>query len=133
VLIEAFLEVLGFLSNRQEYHWTSPGRFDVKVSSGSELHSRGLQGLIKDKASGRKTAITEALANVGGILDAIYFTLGERDVLLVCDCPDYASVAALGLAASASGMVRTKITPLLTVEEVDQTIAKGVNYRPPGT
>jgi uncharacterized protein with GYD domain len=95
--------------------------------------AEGLRGLIKDKASGRKTAITHALANVGGKLDAIYFTLGERDVLLVCDCPDYPSVASLGLAASASGMVRTKITPLLTVEELDQTIAKGVNYQPPGT
>ena len=95
--------------------------------------AEGLQGLIKDKASGRKAAITQALANVGGKLDAIYFTLGERDALLVCDCPDYASVASVGLAASASGMVRTKITPLLTVEELDQTIAKGVNYRAPGT
>ncbi len=28
--------------------------------------------------------------------------------------------------------VRTKITPLLTVEELDETIAKGVNYRTPG-
>ena len=53
-------------------------------------------------------------------------------MLLLCECPDYASVAALGLAASASGVVRTKTTPLLTVEELDQTIARGVNYRPPG-
>jgi uncharacterized protein with GYD domain len=94
--------------------------------------AEGLQGLIKDKASGRKTAITQALATVGGKLDSIYFTLGERNVLIICDCLDYASVASVGLAASASGMVRTKITPLLTVEELDQTIAKGVNYRPPG-
>ena len=94
--------------------------------------AEGLQGLIKDKASGRKTAITQALATVGGKLDSLYFSLGERDVLLVCDCPDYASVASVGLTASASGMVRTKITPLLTVEELDQTIAKGVHYRPPG-
>ena len=49
--------------------------------------------------------------------------MGEREVLLACECPDYASVAALGLAASASGVVRTKITPLLTVEELDDTIA----------
>jgi hypothetical protein len=66
-------------------------------------------------------------------LEAVYFTLGERDVLVLCECPDNASAASLGLAASASGLVRTKITPLLTVEELDQTIAKGVNYRPPGT
>ena len=103
-------------------------KFLVEASYTAE----GLKGLIKDKASGRKAVVAQALADLGGKLEGIYFTMGERDVLLVCDCPDYASVAALGLAA-ASGIVRTKITPLLTVEELDDTIAKGVNYRPPGT
>jgi uncharacterized protein with GYD domain len=94
--------------------------------------AEGLKGLIKDKASGRKAAVMQALADLGGKLEAIYFTLGERDVLVLCECPDNASVASLGLAASASGLVRTKITPLLTVEELDQTIAKGADCRPPG-
>jgi uncharacterized protein with GYD domain len=103
-------------------------KFLVEASYTAE----GLQGLIKDTASGRKAAVEQALAALGGKLDAIYFTLGERDVLVLCDCPDNASVASLGLAASASGLVRTKITPLLTVAELDETIAKGVIYRPPG-
>jgi hypothetical protein len=60
----------------------------------------------------------QSLANLGGKLEAIYFTLGERDVLVLCACPDNASVASLGLAASASGLVRTKITPLLTGRRV---------------
>ena len=94
--------------------------------------AEGLQGLIKDKASGRKAAVVQALADVGGKLEAIYFAMGERDVLVICECPDNASAATLGLAASASGLVRTKVTPLLTVEELDQTIAKGVKYRPTG-
>jgi hypothetical protein len=33
---------------------------------------------------------------------------------------------------SASGLVRTKTTPLLTVEEVDKALAKSINYRAPG-
>jgi len=81
---------------------------------------------------GTGRAVEQALADLGGKLEAVYFTLGERDVLVLCDCPDIASVASLGLAASASGLVRTKITPLLTVEELDHTIAKGIAYRPPG-
>jgi uncharacterized protein with GYD domain len=88
--------------------------------------AEGLKGLIKDKASGRKAAVAQALADLGGNLDGIYFTVGERDVLLLCECPDLASVAALGLAASASGVVRTKITPLLTVEELDEARARQV-------
>ena len=43
----------------------------------------GLKGLIKDKASGRKAAVVQALADLGGKLEAIYFTLGERDVRIV--------------------------------------------------
>jgi hypothetical protein len=57
--------------------------------------AEGLKGLIKDKASGRKAAVAKALADLGGKLEAIYFTLGERDVLLLCECPDNASVASL--------------------------------------
>ena len=103
-------------------------KFLVEASYTAE----GLKGLIKDTASGRKAAVEQALTALGGKLDAIYFTLGERDVLVLCECPDNASAASLGLAASSSGLVRTKITPLLTVTELDETIAKGVAYRPPG-
>jgi uncharacterized protein with GYD domain len=93
----------------------------------------GLKGLAKDKAAGRKKAIEQALAAVGGKLEAIYFAFGEADIFLVCDCPDNTSAAALSLAASTSGLVRTKTTALLTIEEVDQALAKSVSYRAPGT
>jgi uncharacterized protein with GYD domain len=46
--------------------------------------------------------------------------------------PDNASVTALGIAASATGLVHTRTTALLTVEEVDQALAKSINYRAPG-
>jgi uncharacterized protein with GYD domain len=46
--------------------------------------------------------------------------------------PDVASAAAISLAASASGLVRTKTTQLMTAEEVDSALAKAVKYRPPG-
>jgi|SRR5579871_174611 uncharacterized protein with GYD domain len=104
-------------------------KFLVEASYSAE----GLKGLIKDKAAGRRAAIAQALSDLGGKLEAIYFTLGDRDVLILCDCPDNASAASLGMAASASGMVRTKITALLTVEELDQTLSKGISYKAPGT
>jgi uncharacterized protein with GYD domain len=46
--------------------------------------------------------------------------------------PDNASVAALGIAASATGLVRTRSTALMTVEEVDRALEKTINYRAPG-
>lgn len=94
--------------------------------------AEGLRGLAKDKASGRKQAIEAALSGLGGKLESIYFAFGAADVYVVCECPDSVSAAALSLATSASGLVRTTTVPLLTVEETDQALAKKINYRAPG-
>ena len=93
--------------------------------------AEGYKGLAKDRASGRKAAITQAIEKLGGKLDAIYFCLGENDVILIADLPDHLSAAALGSAACASGMVRTKTTVLLTVDEADEALSKTVAYRAP--
>ncbi len=71
--------------------------------------AEGLKGLTKDKAAKRKQAIEQALATVGGKLDAIYWALGEDDAYVICDCPDNVSVAALALATSASGLETVRI------------------------
>ena len=94
--------------------------------------AEGYKGLAKDKASGRKAAITQAVKTLGGKLDSMYFCLGERDVILIVDMPDNVSVAALSSAACASGMARTKTTVLLTVEEADAALIKPTGYRAPG-
>ena len=94
--------------------------------------SKGLRGLAQDKASGRKAAVEAALRELGGKLESIHFAFGAADVYLVCECPDNVSAAALSLAASSSGLVRTKTIPLLTVEETDRALAKKSSYRAPG-
>jgi uncharacterized protein with GYD domain len=94
--------------------------------------AEGHKGLAKDKPSGRKAAIAQAVKKLGGKLDAIYFCLGENDVILIADLPDHISAAALSSAACASGTVRTKTTILLTVDEADEAISKTVSYRAPG-
>lgn len=94
--------------------------------------AEGFTGVIKDKASGRKAAIEKALASVGAKLDAIYFTFGNHDVVLVVDAPDNVTVMSVGLSACSTGLARTSTTPLLTVEEADQAIKKSVQYRGPG-
>jgi len=94
--------------------------------------AEGLRGLAKDKASGRKAAIDAALSVLGGKLEAVYFAFGASDAFVICDCPDNVTAAALSLATSASGLVRTRTVPLLTVEETDQALSKKINYRPPG-
>ena len=94
--------------------------------------SEGLRGLQKDKASGRRDAIAKALESVGGRLEALYFTLGEYDDVLIIDAPDIESIAAFCVQVDASGLLRTRTTALLTVEETDRALAKTVAYRAPG-
>jgi uncharacterized protein with GYD domain len=94
--------------------------------------AEGLRGLQKDKASGRREAVASALEALGGKLESMHYTLGEYDVIVVADVPDQSSITAFSVAVSASGLVRTKTTPLLTVEETDQALQKEVSYRPPG-
>jgi hypothetical protein len=47
-------------------------------------------------------------------------------VIVIAELPDNIA-SSLSLAVSASGRVRTKTTPLLTVEEVDKALAKNIN------
>ena len=93
----------------------------------------GLRGLHKDKASGRRQAVVKAVESLEGKLEAFYFAMGERDVVAIVEVPDVVSVAALSLAASASGLVRVKTTALLGVEEIDRALAKKLTYQGPGS
>ena len=94
--------------------------------------AEGLRGLQKDKASGRKQAVTKVVESLEGKVEAMYFALGEHDVVIIADLPDTISAAALSLGVSATGLVRTKSTALLTAEETDRALAKKISYRGPG-
>jgi uncharacterized protein with GYD domain len=93
--------------------------------------AEGLRGLQREKASGRRDAVKRAVEALGGKVENMYFSLGDYDVLLTIDVPDIVAGAALAVAVSASGLVRTRTTPLLTVEETDRALSMTVEYRPP--
>ena len=95
--------------------------------------SDGIKGLVKDGGSGRRNAVEQTLKSMGGKLDAFYFVFGDTDAFVIADLPDNASAAAISLATSAAGLVRTRTTVLLTPEEMDAATKKSVQYRPPGT
>ena len=95
--------------------------------------AEGLQGLKKDKATGRAQAVKKLIEGVEGKLEAVYFAMGEHDVVMIVDVPDLVTAAALSFTVSASGLVRTKSTALLTVEETDRALSKKIDYRAPGT
>ena len=95
--------------------------------------AKGLKGLQKDKASGRKDAVTKALASLGGKLECIYFAFGTDDVVVIFELPDNVAAARLAIAVGASGLIRPRTTPLLTVEGADQALgAPDIGFRAPG-
>jgi uncharacterized protein with GYD domain len=94
--------------------------------------AEGLRALHKDKASGRKQAVVKAVESLEGKVEAFYFSLGKHDVVSIVELPDAVSAAAIAVAASASGLVRTRTTALLSVEEADRALTKKVNFRAPG-
>ena len=52
--------------------------------------------------------------------------------MLIVDLPDNIAAAGLSMTVAASGMVRGRITPLLTVEEADRSLGVKIGYRAPG-
>lgn len=94
--------------------------------------TEGLQGLKKDKASGRKAAVAAALKAAGGKLEAMYFTFGADDVVLIADLPGNVAAAAVTATTRATGAVQIRTTPLLTIDEMDEALGQESKYRAPG-
>ena len=92
----------------------------------------GLKGVLKEGGSSRRSAVEKMFASVGGKVEAFYYAFGDTDVFLIADLPDNVSAAALSLTVNATGAVTTKVTVLLTAEEIDIAAKKAVSYRAPG-
>jgi len=93
----------------------------------------GIKGLQKDKASGRHTAVRQLVESVGGKLECMYYALGEDDVVIIADMPDNVAASTLSLTVSAGGLVHTRTTALLTIEETDKALTATAKYRGPGS
>jgi uncharacterized protein with GYD domain len=94
--------------------------------------TQGIQGLVRDSASGRRADVQSAVKALGGKVEAFYYAFGDDDVVIILDLPDNATAAAVGLTTSGTGAVKVRTTPLRTVEEVDQALEITMQYRPPG-
>ena len=92
----------------------------------------GLQGLLKEGAKSRVKALTESVESVGGKLEAMYWSFGDEDVVLLADLPDNSAAAALSTRVAAAGVAGVSTTVLLSAAEVDKARKMKATYRPPG-
>ena len=91
-----------------------------------------MKGLLKEGGSGRRRAVDELMASVGGKVESFYYAFGDTDAYVVVDVPDNVTATAVALTVGASGAIKLKTTVLITPEEVDQAAKKSPSYRAPG-
>ena len=94
--------------------------------------AEGTKGLLAEGGTKRRDAAAKAIKAAGGKLEAFYFAFGKSDAIVLVDLPDNVSAAAASLTISASGVVTTRTTVLLTPGEIDEAAKKSVPYRAPG-
>ena len=95
--------------------------------------TEGAQGLLAEGGTGRRAAVTKALESIGGTLESFHYALGQDDAYLIAQVPDDTAAAALSLRVAAAGGARITTVPLLTPEEMDAAVSRGVSYTPPGS
>ena len=92
----------------------------------------GFRGLMQEGGSSRIEAARETLGNMGGSLEAFYFSFGERDFYIIVDLPDNVTATAVTIAGNVTDTFDIHGIPLLSPEEMDAVAAKQVGFRPPG-
>jgi uncharacterized protein with GYD domain len=91
--------------------------------------SEGVKGLAREGSLRRRDDITKMIESAGGRLETLYFAFGDADFFIIYDAPDNISAAALSVVANQSGFVTSKITVLMTADEMDLAIRKSMDLQ----
>lgn len=92
----------------------------------------GVKGLLKEGGSSRRAVVDKLFESIGGRVEAFYYAFGDTDLFIIADVPDNVSAAALSMTVNAAGTASSRLTVLLTAEEIDAAAKKTLSYRPPG-
>ena len=83
------------------------------------------QGIKSFRDSGKRAdAFAEAAQQMGGSVKAIYWTLGEYDIVAITDAPDAETATAVLLQVGSLGNVRTTTLEAFDREAFDRIVAK---------
>ncbi len=86
------------------------------------------------KPQDRTPGIRALVEKMGGKLDSFEYTLGEHDVMATYTAPDDITSAAISLAVTSAGHLKSfETTKLLSPQEFTQAMQKagGANYQAP--
>ena len=94
--------------------------------------AEGAAGVLREGGSGRLEAARQAVASVGGKLEALYWGFGADDFYGIVELPSHAAATAASLKISSSGSSRVRTVPLMTAEDIDAAAKLSPAFRPPG-
>ena len=92
---------------------------------------QGLKGLLNEGGSKRRAVVEQLATEMGGNLEAFYFAFGSDDFVIILDLPSNIDMTATAIVAQASGTVKSRVTVLVTPEDMDRAVQRKVNFRPP--
>jgi uncharacterized protein with GYD domain len=96
--------------------------------------SEAWAGLVKNPED-RTAAVRAAFESLGGKLEALYYTFGPDDFIVLGEVPGNVQAAAVSIAVASTGRYQNvRTTPLLTPQEMVQALqgASKVSLRPAG-
>lgn len=93
----------------------------------------GIEGVLKLGGTTRRQAVEKMLSDLGGKLEAFYYTLNPDEAFLIVEIKDDITAAAMSMAIDSTAKADVTITPLLTPEEIDTASHVAVHYRAPGS
>lgn len=94
---------------------------------------RGIKGLLKEGGTARRDETVRIVEALGGKVEAYYWCYGSTDFLTIMDFPDHTTVTGMALNIAASGSFEGNLTPLISVEEMDEMVKVSVgDWRAPG-
>ena len=92
----------------------------------------GIKGVLKEGGAVRVAEVSHLLQAAGGTLEAMYFTFGSDDFVILAEGTDNATAAALTMTVASTCAANVRTTVLLTPEEIDAAKEVAVSYHPPG-
>ncbi len=72
----------------------------------------------------RAEQVTQMIEQMGGRVEALYWTQGRHDLVGIIDAPDEETAAAVGLRAGMAGAVRTETLRAFDAEEMRRILEK---------
>ena len=98
--------------------------WDGYLCCARRLHRQGIRD-VKETIS-RAEALKEMAKKSGITVKDLYWTLGQYDVIVVCEAPDDEAATALALSVSSRGNVRAQTLRAFSFDEMKMILSKMV-------